>query len=40
MKNMLSVMLASILVVFLLLSCGKKKETQEVAVGNVTRATL
>ncbi len=40
MKNRLSIILAFILVISLLLSCAKKKETQEVAVGKVTRSTL
>lgn len=40
MKNRLSAILAFILVISLLLSCGKEKETQEVAVGKVTKSTL
>lgn len=40
MKNRLSAILAFFLVIILLLSCGKKKETQEVAVGKVTKSTL
>lgn len=40
MKNRQSVILAVILVIFVLISCGKKKEVQEVAIGNVTKSTL